>query len=269
MAPQQPQFLTVGQGAAERRIACLVRPGNRQDGDGVMWLSGFRSEMTSLKATAVAEWAAHRGLSSTRFDYSAHGQSPGRIEDGTLSAWLEEALAVFTALTSGRQIIVGSSMGGHIALLLLRKLMRTDPAEAARIKALVLIAPAWDMTELMWQRLPDQARRDIEEKGVFLRPSRYGDGPYPITRTLLEDGRRHLIGTSAFDPGRPIHILHGLQDPDVPWLHTLDLVAHLSGEWTRVTGVPDGEHRLSRPQDLQLLRDALDGLVRETLTGSG
>jgi pimeloyl-ACP methyl ester carboxylesterase len=125
----------------------------------------------------------------------------------------------------------------------------------------VLIAPAWDMTELMWQRLPASARRAIEMNGVFLRPSRYGDGPYPITRALIEDGRRHLIGSAPFDPGRPVHIIHGLQDPDVPWEHTLDLVAHLSGDWTRVEAVPDGEHRLSRPQDIALLLDTIARLV--------
>jgi pimeloyl-ACP methyl ester carboxylesterase len=174
-------------------------------------------------------------------------------------------------------------MGGYIALLLLRRLMNPQSAagsrqpgeagdttpdprlsiadEAARIAALVLIAPAWDMTELMWQGLPSSARRDIEEKGVFLRPSRYGDGPYPITRALIEDGRSHLIGAAPLDPGRPIHILHGLQDPDVPWEHTLDLVAHLSGDWTRVTAIPDGEHRLSRPEDIALLLDIIAGLA--------
>ncbi len=125
----------------------------------------------------------------------------------------------------------------------------------------MLIAPAWDMTELMWANLPASARRDIEEKGVYLRPSRYGDGPYPITRRLIEDGRRHLIGTAPFDPGRPVHILHGLQDPDVPWEHTLDLVAHLSGDWTRVAAVPDGEHRLSRPEDIALLLEIVGGLI--------
>jgi hypothetical protein len=114
----------------------------------------------------------------------------------------------------------------------------------------------------MWQSLPASARKDIEEKGVYLRPSRYEDGPYPITRAFLEDGRNHLIGTEPLDPGRPVHILHGLQDPDVPWEHTLDLVAHLSGDWTRVAAVPDGEHRLSRPEDIALLLDIVDGLVK-------
>jgi pimeloyl-ACP methyl ester carboxylesterase len=151
-------------------------------------------------------------------------------------------------------------MGGYIALLLLKALMDEDPESAARIKGLVLIAPAWNMTELMWQRFPAAARKDIEENGVYLRPSAYEDGPYPITRALIEDGRKHLLGSGPFDPGRPVHILHGLQDPDVPWEHTLDLVAHLSGDWTRVSAVPDGEHRLSRPQDIALLRDAVRDL---------
>src|SRR5262249_57776146 len=129
--------------------------------------------------------------------------------------------------------------------------------------AVVLSAPAWDSAELMGRRLPASARREIEDEGVFLRPSRYGDGPYPITRTLIEDGRLHLIGSALFDPGRPVHIIHGLQDPDVPWEHTLDLVAHLSGDWTRVEAVPDGEHRLSRPQDLALLMATIAGLVAQ------
>jgi pimeloyl-ACP methyl ester carboxylesterase len=282
----KPQHLSVG--ADGRRIACLQEPAARAGGPGLVWLCGLKSEMTSTKATAVADWARSRGLACLRFDYSGHGQSEGRFEDGTVSRWLEEAEAAFRRLTQGPQVLVGSSMGGYIALLLLRKLLAegrqsgvggrgsgagetpaTTPdsrrpaagIEADRIKALVLIAPAWDMTELMWQRLPASARREIEETGVFLRPSRYGDGPYPITRALIEDGRRHLIGSAPFDPGLPVHIIHGLQDPDVPWEHTLDLVAHLSGDWTRVEAVPDGEHRLSRPQDIALLLDTIARLV--------
>ena len=184
------------------------------------------------------------------------------MQEGSISRWLEEAQAVFSQLSRGPQLLVGSSMGGYIALLLLRALQAQSASEAARIKALVLIAPAWDMTELLWTNLPASARRALEETGVYLRPSRYDDGPYPITRTLIEDGRRHLIGNAPFDPGRPLHILHGLQDPDVPWEHTLDLVAHLSGDWVRVSAVPDGEHRLSRPQDLALLLEIVGNLAR-------
>jgi pimeloyl-ACP methyl ester carboxylesterase len=287
VADPKLQHLRVG--ADGRRIACLQEPAARAGGPGVVWLCGLKSEMISTKATAVADWARSRGLACLRFDYSGHGRSEGRFEDGTVSRWLEEAGAAFRRLTQGPQILVGSSMGGYIALLLLRRLLAehrasgvgrrgwgegtapattTTPdarpptaAEAARIKALVLIAPAWDMTELMWQRLPASARREIEDTGIFLRPSRYGDGPYPITRALIEDGRRHLLGSAPFDPGRPVHIIHGLQDPDVPWEHTLDLVAHLSGDWTRVEAVPDGEHRLSRPQDIALLLDTIARLA--------
>jgi pimeloyl-ACP methyl ester carboxylesterase len=290
MTASQPQFLDVGSdggsGAERRRIAYLQQPAAHADRPGLVWLCGLKSEMTSTKASAVAEWAQSQGLAFLRFDYSGHGQSEGRFEDGTIGRWLEEAEATFRALTQGPQILIGSSLGGYIALLLLQRLMggrgpgvgrrasgeadhetpdaRNPTAEvaAARIKAFVLIAPAWDMTELMWQRLPPSARQDIEEKGLFLRPSRYGDGPYPITRALIEDGRRHLIGSAPFDPGRPVHIIHGQQDPDVPWQHTLDLVAHLSGDWARVSAVPDGEHRLSRPQDIALLLGIVAGLAK-------
>jgi len=261
MGDSRPQFLVVGTGADARRIAYLVDSTGQQDRPGIVWLGGFKSEMTATKASALAAWAAGKGLSCLRFDYSGHGQSDGRFEDGTLTRWLEEARAVFSELTSGPQVLVGSSMGGHIALLLLRALMAEAPQEAARIKGLVLIAPAWDMTELMWANLPPSARRAIEETGVYQRPSHYGDGPYPITGKLIEDGRKHLIGKTAFDPGRPVHILHGLLDPDVPWEHTLDLVAHLSGDWTRVTAVPDGEHRLSRPEDIALLLEIVGKMV--------
>jgi pimeloyl-ACP methyl ester carboxylesterase len=260
MTTPQPQFLVVDPNRTRRRIAYLSAPGSA-DKPGVVWLCGFKSEMTSTKAAALAAWADTQRLTSTRFDYSGHGQSEGRFEDGSISRWLEEARAVFDRLTSGPQILVGSSMGGYIALLLLRALMRADPPSVERIAALVLIAPAWDMTERMWDTLPSSARKELLEQGVYLRPSAYGDGPYPITRGLIEDGRRHLIGVEPFDPGRPVQILHGLQDPDVPFEHTLDLVAHLSGDWVRVAAVPDGDHRLSRPQDIALLLDTLGSLI--------
>jgi len=262
MANEQPQFLAVGNGREARKIAYLRQPVAEAGRPGLIWLCGLKSEMTSTKASALAQWATGRGLACTRFDYSGHGHSDGRFEDGTVTRWLAETRAVFETLTQGEQILVGSSMGGYMALLLLRALLRDAPAQAERIKALALIAPAWDMTALMWANLPPQGRKDIEEKGVYLRPSRYEDGPYPITRDFLEDGRNHRIGTEPFDPGRPVHILHGLQDPDVPWEHTLDLVAHLLGDWTRVTAVPDGEHRLSRPQDIALLLEIVDSLVK-------
>jgi pimeloyl-ACP methyl ester carboxylesterase len=262
MADARPQFLEVGSGSERRRIAYLQTSAPDGGKPGLVWLCGLKSEMTSTKASAVAEWAGQHGFTCLRFDYSGHGQSDGAFEAGTVSRWLEETRAAFTNLTHGSQVLVGSSMGGYMALLLLRELLGQAPAEAARIKALVLIAPAWDMAELMWQNLPSSARKEVEEKGVYLRPSRYGDGPYPITRAFIEDGRHHLIGSEPLDPGRPVYILHGLQDPDVPWEHTLDLVAHLGGDWARVAAVPDGEHRLSRPEDIALLLDTIDEAAR-------
>ena len=263
MDDTQPQFLDVGRGPDRRRIAYLRQPARHPEKPSLMFLSGFKSEMRAIKAGAVARWAGERGIGCLRFDYSGHGQSEGWFEDGTLSRWLEETRAVLDRLTQGPQVLIGSSMGGHIALLLLRDLLAEATDRARRIEGLVLIAPAWNMTELMWANLPSSARKAIEEKGVYLRPSQYEDGPYPITARLIEDGRRHLFD-GAFDPGRPVRILHGLQDPDVPWEHTLDLVALLTGEWTRVTAVPDGEHRLSRPEDIALLL----GLVGELVEGS-
>ncbi len=254
----QSQFIEIGAGANARRIASLIGKGATP---GLVWLPGFKSDMVSTKASALAEWAAAKGLASTRFDYSGHGQSSGTFDDGTISRWLEEAEAVFTKLTCGSQILVGSSMGGYIALLLLRRLMASAPEHAVRIKGLVLIAPAWDMTEeLMWNNFAPSAKMALERDGVWHRPSAYGE-PYPITRTLIEDGRKHLLSRKTWDPGRPVHIMHGLLDPDVPWEHTLDLESFLDGGWTRVSAVPDGEHRLSRPEDLAVLFDIIGKMV--------
>ncbi len=252
------EFIDVGIGATGRRIAHLCQAGGAP---GLIWLQGFKSDMVSTKAAALAEWAQPRNLALTRFDYSGHGQSGGRFEDGTLGGWIEEARAVFERLTQGPQILIGSSMGGAIALALLKRLAAEHPAGAARIKALVLIAPAWDMTEeLMWKQFTETIRREVMEKGVWMRPSHYGD-PYPITRGLIEDGRRHLIGGERWNPGRPVAILHGRLDPDVPFAHSEALIESLDGGWTRLVEVPDGEHRLSRPEDI----DRLFGLIESVL----
>jgi pimeloyl-ACP methyl ester carboxylesterase len=251
----------VGGGSSRRPIAYLRHSGRHADKPSLLFLSGFNSNMRGTKAEALAKWSAEKGIGCLRFDYSGHGESGGRFEAGTLSRWLEETRAALEQLTDGPQVLIGSSMGGHIALLLLRQLMAEAPDDAGRIKGLVLVAPAWNMTQIMWENLSAAARRDIEEKGVYLRPSHYDDGPYRITRGLIEDGRKHLFEGKSFDPGRPVRILHGLQDPDVAWEHTLDLEAYLSGGWTRVVAVPDGEHRLSRPEDIALLLDLVGELV--------
>lgn len=253
MAPNEPQFIDVGSGAARRRIAYLQQLGDSQgegSGAGLVWLQGFKSDMVSTKAAALAEWSTAKGIALTRFDYSGHGQSGGRFEDGTLGRWIEEARAVFEQLTTGPQVVIGSSMGGAIALCLLKRLIAEHPAGAARIKAMVLIAPAWDMTEaLMWDAFPEAVKREIMDNGVWLRPSQYGD-PYPITRRLIEDGRRHLIGGERWNPGRPVVIMHGRLDPDVPFAHSQALMTKLDGGWARLIEVADGEHRLSRPEDI-------------------
>lgn len=261
MVEKEPQFLTVEAGGTSRKIAVLASRAERADGLGLMWLAGLKSDMISTKAAALAEWAAPRGLGMTRFDYSGHGRSDGAFEAATIGDWLAEARAVFTRLTQGPQILVGSSTGGHVALLLLRDLMTTAPEQAERIKALVLIAPAWDLTEeLMWNAFDADARRDIMEKGVFYQPSDYGE-PYAITRRFIEEGRYHLFGGAPFDPGRPVVILQGVMDRDVPVEHARRLAQFLTGGWAKLIEVADGEHRMSRPQDLKLLYREIDGLI--------
>ncbi len=258
---REPQTLIVGQGAAARPIAYLPAEAASPDTAGLFWLSGFMSDMTSTKSAALADFARTKGIGYTRFDYSGHGRSGGTFADGTIGRWLEEAEAVFTRVSRGQQVIIGSSMGGHIALLLLRRLMREAPSEAQRIKGLVLIAPAWDMTEeLMWKKFPETVRQEIMEKGFHLRPSAYA-APYTITRALIEDGRHHLLAREPFDPGRPVVVLQGLQDLDVPAGHTRALSSILTGGHVRRIEIPDGEHRLSRPEDLEKLYAAIDDLA--------
>ncbi len=255
------QFLDVRSGARPpRKIAYLKSEGTRAGAPGLVWMSGFKSDMVSTKASVLAPWAEARGAGFLRFDYSGHGQSGGRIEDFTIGDWLAESDAVFDALADGPQVLVGSSMGGWLALLLARKLI--ERGEGARLAAIVLIAPAWDMTEeLMWKRFSPQARDALETDGVFYRPSDYGE-PYALTRALIEEGRNHLLGGAGFDPGCPVRIIQGLRDPDVPWEHALKLV-DLLGEDVRLTLVKDAEHRLSRDQDLALLLATIGEFVPE------
>lgn len=257
MIPTEPQFFDIGQGAARRHIACLRQAGASP---GAIWLPGLKSDMVSTKATALAEWSAVKRRALLRFDYSGHGRSGGRFEDATYSDWLEEVEVAFSTLTEGPQILVGSSTGGALALSLLRQFIARKSPKADRIKALLLIAPAWDLTEeLMWKAFPEEARRAILETGLWLRPSQYGD-PYPITRHFIEDGRKHSFASEPWDPGRPVHVIHGRLDPDVPFEHSLRLGHILLGDRMTLTEVPDGEHRLSRPQDLALMFEALDRL---------
>jgi pimeloyl-ACP methyl ester carboxylesterase len=255
----EPQFFDVGDGPQRRRIAFRRRAASRSDLPGVVWLGGFKSEMTGTKAAALDEHCAARGQALLRFDYSGHGASGGSFEDGTVSRWLEESLAAIRAASEGPQIFVGSSMGAHIALLAARAFEAAG--QAARLAGMVLIAPAVDFTEaLMWAKAPPEARRAIEEEGAWRRPSAYSDEPYLITRALIEDGRRHLLLGRTVRSFCPVRILQGMCDEDVPYRHTLTLIEHMAGDPVTLTLIKDGDHRLSRPQDLALLFDAIDGL---------
>ena len=186
-----------------------------------------------------------------RFDYSGHGKSDGLFVDGTISAWLEQSLHMFTRRTRGRRIVIGSSMGGWLALLLLRALQETDPRAMRRIAGLVLIAPAADMTaDLMWNEFSAAARRDLSEKGIHLRPSEYGD-PYPITARLIADGESHLMLGEGLDCECPVRILQGDADIAVPPAHAVKVYDALRGSDVTLTLIKGGDHRLSTPGQLR------------------
>lgn len=243
---QPPVFIEVGKASETRRIAVRMRPGGSP---GLFWLGGFNSDMQGTKALALDAWAGEQNRACVRFDYSGHGESGGDFINGTIGRWLEESVAVFERFCEGPQVVIGSSMGGWIALLLAREIAGR-PLSRASLAGLVLIAPAPDFTEeLMWKGFSPEIRREIETSGVWLRPSEYGD-PYPITRNLIEEGRRHLLLGSAIEVGCPIRILQGAQDPDVPWRHAFALLQRLPADDVVLTMIQDGDHRLSRPQDI-------------------
>jgi len=259
-----PIFLDVGLGASARRIAVRRRQGA---GPGLLWLGGFKSDMGGTKAVALDRWAEDRGRACVRFDYSGHGESGGAFTDGTISRWLEESVAVLDACCDGPQVLVGSSMGGWIALLLARALrQRGQPGagagagggDGATLAGLVLIAPAVDFTEeLMWKRMPDEAKRAIETAGAWARPSQYSPEPYPITRGLIEDGRAHRLLGGLIETGAPVRILQGVEDADVPWRHAVELVSRLAHDDVVLSLIKDGDHRLSRPEDIDRLLAAV------------
>jgi pimeloyl-ACP methyl ester carboxylesterase len=239
----------------------LERPGYRLawkrvagGGPTVVWLGGFKSDMAGTKAQVLADWAARTGRGYVRFDYFGHGESEGDFREGTITRWREDALAVIDGLTAGELVLVGSSMGGWIACL-------AAMARPERVKAMVLIAPAPDFTEkLMKPEIPPEGLADLERDGVWLRPSDYGE-PYPITRELLEDGARWSILEAQEVPiEAPVRVLQGGADPDVPWTHALQLANALKGEDVVFTLIKDGDHRLSRPQDLERLVAAVEEL---------
>jgi pimeloyl-ACP methyl ester carboxylesterase len=253
--------LTIESPPPGRTIAVRVRAGkSEKKSPGLFWLGGFMSDMKGTKAQALDQWAGTQGRACLRFDYSGNGESAGAFTDGTIGRWLEESLAVYARFAHGPQVIVGSSMGGWLALLLaarLRALKESAPQNTS-LAGMVLIAPAVDFTEeLMWKQFSPAIRREIEEKGVWLRPSQYSEGPYPITKGLIEDGRRHLLLGGLIETGCPVHILQGVQDPDVPWRHAVELVSRFARDDVVLTLIKDGDHRLSRPEDIERLLAAV------------
>ena len=213
----------------------------------VVFCPGFGSDMGGTKAMRLAEMCAARGQAMLRFDYSGHGQSGGRFVDGCIGDWAADAAHVIETVTQGRELLlVGSSMGGWIALLLARDL-------GARVKAMVLIAPAPDFTELLMKPELTAAQLEaLQTEGVIYPPSEYGE-PLPITRRLLEDGARHLLLGGKIAVRCPVRVLHGMRDADVPWELSVRLAEALESADVRLVFVKDGDHRLSREEDLLLL----------------
>lgn len=224
---------------------------------GFVWLGGFKSDMTGTKATALEQWAKASRRPFLRFDYFAHGASSGDFARATVGRWLDDALAAFDQLTRNGQVLVGSSMGGWIALLVAL-------ARPERVKALLLIAPAPDFTEeLMWKNFPADVRETLLQEGVYLRPSEYGDEPYEITLSLIEEGRQHLLLGQPIELRVPVRILQGMADPDVPWTHALRLVEALASEDVTITLTKGGDHRLSTPNDIARLTREIETLLAE------
>jgi hypothetical protein len=218
-------------------------------------LGGFRSDMTGTKAQTLAEWAWSQGRAFVRFDYFGHGQSSGDFAQGTVTRWRDDALAVIDRLTKDELVLVGSSMGAWIACL-------AALARPGRVKAMVLVATAADFTEkLLGPDIPPEGRAALERDGVWLRPSAYGE-PYPISRSLLDDGARwSILGGAQIPIGVPVRILQGAEDPDVPWRHALELAQALKGPDVHFDLIKDGDHRLSRPRDLAHLMGAVEEMV--------
>lgn len=239
----------------------------REDGSddqnrcGFFWLGGFKSDMEGSKAESLARLAGMTGRPGLRFDYSGHGASGGRFTDGTISLWLEQSCRMFLNHAPGPRIVIGSSMGGWLAMLLYRHMVLNNPQAARRIRGLVLLAPAADMTaDLMWDAFPESVKREMAEKGVWSRPSLYGE-PYEITARLIEDGRAHLMLPEGLGVDCPVRILQGDADPDVPAAHGMKVFGALRGGDVTMTLIKGGDHRLSSETQLKLLNETVLALA--------
>jgi len=262
IAPQ-PKFITAGEGDDARQIAFILRQANAgPDAPVLLWLSGYRSDMSGTKAVELDRLAAQTGLACLRLDYSGHGLSGGKFTDGTISRWLEETLAVLMHVNPKRVIAVGSSMGGWIALRLAQELGKI--ADGPKLEGMVLIAPAPDFTsDLIEPHLTKKERASLEERGYFEEKSEYSPEPNIYTRALIEDGRANRVLTGMIQTGCPVHILQGMKDPDVPYAHAMKLIEHLPSDDVVLTFVRDGDHRLSRPQDIERMLSAVSALIRQ------
>lgn len=253
--------ITVGTGDLARDIAVCCAHANitssAEDGrPGIVWLGGFRSDMEGSKAVALDAYARDNGVQCTRHDYSGHGQSGGQFVDGTISRWLEESLAVFRQFTTGPQILVGSSMGGWIALRMMQELEKSGETE--RVHGLVLLAPAPDFTkELHWPKLTQAQKDDLDNKGYFEEPTPYGPDPNIFTKALFDDGANNLVLNGVLNLNAPVHIIQGMDDPDVPWQHAMTLIEHLPHDNVTLTLIKDGDHRLSRGPDIEKILNAV------------
>ena len=246
-----PRFVAV----AGRRIAYEQVPGRAP---AVVFLGGLRSDMTGTKATFLDAWARAEGRAFIRLDYSGHGASSGRFEDGRIGMWLEDALGVITEAAPGPVVLVGSSLGGWIALLAARRLKE-------QVKGLLLIAPAPDFTErLIWDALTADERARLVETGTLTLPAAEdGVEPLVISHGFIEEARRHLVlaGYNPVPIRAPVRILHGMRDKDVPWELSFELAERLMAEDVALTLIRNGDHRLSSPRELAKLRHSLEELL--------
>ena len=246
----RPDFLTTPQG---RQIAYHRTEGA---GPGVVFLGGFRSDMEGTKALHLQAWARRTGHAFLRLDYSGHGQSSGRFEDGAIGDWAEDAVAAISELTKGPQVLVGSSMGGWIAL-------RVARAVPERVAGLVGVAAAPDFTEDgMWGQFTDAQRDTLMREGKITLPSEYSDEPTIITRRLIEDGRAQLVLRAPLPLPFPVRLLQGTADADVPVSVALRLMDHAEAEDLRLTLVKGADHRFSTPDCLQLIEDAVSEVLQ-------
>lgn len=225
-----------------------------------MWLGGYRSDMQGTKAIELESHARQMGIACTRHDYSGHGESGGEFAQGTISAWLEQSLAVMEQVTTGPQILVGSSMGAWIALRMVEELRKNNQSD--RVAGLMLLAPAPDFTvELMEPELTITQKHDLKAKGYYEEPTPYGPDPNVFTKAFFDDGRLNRTMAKSIDTHCPVHIIQGKQDPDVPWQHAQRLYELLSKDDASLTYVKDGDHRLSRTEDIALMKRVLDDLL--------